>query len=149
MDDSDSDYDNYRLFDFGSRYTDNYLPKCDRCHFRIDEPICRVKETNWGSQPIPIFDRSCMDGFEYENTIFCIACYGYLVGNSNIVPKLQKQNIKLENKLNQTEKEKTDALNKIKILEKEIEDMKFYSLEGLGYQQAKEHFEDLVGNKLK
>jgi len=137
-------YDGYGMYD-----RMDFKPKCHRCRFSIDDPICRFSERNWDETPIPIFDRSYMDGFEYNNNIYCIACYGYIVGYANIVPKLIKQNNMLEKKLNHEEKEKTDALNKIKILEKEIEDIKFYSLEGLGYQQAKEHFEDLVRNKLK
>lgn len=48
------------------------------------------------------------------------------------------------NALKVLEKEKEDALNKVNELEKQIEEMKYYSLNGPGYQQAKEHFEELV-----
>jgi len=165
---SDDEYDDYSDYggyggfyysDYGigiSSYGENNkkAPRCTECRFRINDPICRYQTANWGGYPIPMYDRSNIKGFKFENKPYCILCYGYIIGISNTVDKLERQNEKLEksnkeltNKLKNTESERDQSNIKIKELEKQIEDMIYYAPEGPGYSKAKEHFEEQIKNE--
>lgn len=141
---SDDEYDNYDG-------NDKKTLRCTECRFKINDPICRYQSASWGGYPIPMYDQSNIRGFRINDKQYCILCYGYFIGSSNTVGKLEKQNEKLEksnyeltNKLKTTEIERDQSNTKIKELEKQIEDMIYYAPDGPGYSKAKEHFDELV-----